>query len=204
MEKENGKNRHSTEQRLLEAVKEIIEENGFEKLGINAVAAKAGVSKMLIYRYFSSLDGLIAAYINQHDYWINFPIPLPEKEELDRFLKKMFRMQIASLRSSYTLRRLYRWELSESNKFVRNLRCRREEKGKELVRIVSRITGRPEKEVAVIATLLTTSLSYLALLEEHCETYNGIPIQRAEGWIQLEEEINRIIDNWIDQKQNNE
>ncbi|MCD8261150.1 MAG: TetR/AcrR family transcriptional regulator [Bacteroides sp.] len=204
MEKENGKNRHTTEQLLLQAVKEIIEENGFEKLGINAVATKAGVSKMLIYRYFSSLEGLIAAYISQNDYWINFPIPLPEKEGLNSFLKEMFRMQIASLRSSYTLRRLYRWELSESNKFVRDLRGRREEKGKELVRIVSRLTGRPEKEVAVMATLLTASLSYLALLEEQCETYNGIPIQRPEGWVQLEEEINRMIDNWIDQKQNDE
>jgi AcrR family transcriptional regulator len=36
---------------LIKAVDELIEENGFEGLGINAVAAKAGVSKMLIYPY---------------------------------------------------------------------------------------------------------------------------------------------------------
>lgn len=56
MEKEVIKNRQTTEMNLIKAVDELIEENGFEGLGINAVAAKAGVSKMLIYRYFNSLD----------------------------------------------------------------------------------------------------------------------------------------------------
>ena len=58
MERELLRNRKATEQRLLSAIQELIEESGFEKLGINAVASKAGVSKMLIYRYFGSLDGL--------------------------------------------------------------------------------------------------------------------------------------------------
>ena len=62
MEKEMIKNRQATELALIKAVDDIIEESGFEGLGINAVAAKAGVAKMLIYRYFNSLDGLIAAY----------------------------------------------------------------------------------------------------------------------------------------------
>ena len=56
MERELLRNRKATEQRLLSAIQELIEESGFEKLGINAVASKAGVSKMLIYRYFGSLD----------------------------------------------------------------------------------------------------------------------------------------------------
>ena len=59
MEKEITKNRQATEMTLITAVNDIIEESGFEGLGINAVAAKAKVSKMLIYRYFNSLDGLI-------------------------------------------------------------------------------------------------------------------------------------------------
>ena len=82
MEKETIKNRKNTEQLLLDAVQALVEENGFEGLGVNAVATKAGVSKMLIYRYFGSLDELIAAYIQQHDFWINFNQELPDKEHL--------------------------------------------------------------------------------------------------------------------------
>ena len=112
MEKEVIKNRQTTEMNLIKAVDELIEENGFEGFGINAVAAKAGVSKMLIYRYFNSLDGLIAAYIQQHDYWINFDEQLPDEEHIGEFIKEIFKRQIAMLRQSYTLRRLYRWELT--------------------------------------------------------------------------------------------
>ena len=77
MEKEvvrTNKNRELTELALLKAVDDLIEEDGFENLGINAVAAKAGLSKMLIYRYFESLDGLIVAYIERNDYWINLEL----------------------------------------------------------------------------------------------------------------------------------
>lgn len=41
------KDRETTEKRLLTAVGEIVEESGLESLGINAVAQRAGVSKML-------------------------------------------------------------------------------------------------------------------------------------------------------------
>lgn len=82
MEKEHIKNRQATEQLLLEAVNRLVEQDGFEGLGINAVAAQAGVSKMLIYRYFGSLNGLIAAYIRQYDFWINVRPELPGRERL--------------------------------------------------------------------------------------------------------------------------
>lgn len=46
------RDRDVTEQRMLKAVGEMIRRDGFEKLGVNAVAAHCGVSKILIYRYF--------------------------------------------------------------------------------------------------------------------------------------------------------
>ena len=145
MEKEIIKNRQTTELTLIKAVDDIIEESGFEGLGINAIAAKAKVSKMLIYRYFNSLDGLIAAYIQQNDYWINFNEELPDKEHLSEFIKQIFKRQIVRLRESYTLKRLYRWELSTDNKFVKELRDKREEKGLWLIEAVSRLSKHPQK-----------------------------------------------------------
>ena len=59
------KNREQTESRILEAVASIVESEGFEKLGINTIASKANVSKMLIYRYFGGLEELIAQFIMQ-------------------------------------------------------------------------------------------------------------------------------------------
>ena len=41
------RDRDVTEQRMLKAVGEMIRRDGFEKLGVNAVAAHSGVSKIL-------------------------------------------------------------------------------------------------------------------------------------------------------------
>ena len=112
------RDRDVTEQRMLKAVGEMIRRDGFEKLGVNAVAAHCGVSKILIYRYFGSLDGLLAAYIRQHDFWINFPLDIPGRAHLPEFLKKTFRTMIGRLHGDPTLRRLYRWELSSKNELV--------------------------------------------------------------------------------------
>lgn len=197
MEKEIIKNRQATELTLIKAVDDIIEESGFEGLGINAIAAKAKVSKMLIYRYFNSLDGLIAAYIQQNDYWINFNEELPDKEHLSEFIKQIFKRQIVRLRESYTLKRLYRWELSTDNKFVKELRDKREEKGLWLIEAVSRLSKHPQKETASVASIITAAISYLALLEENCQAYNGLKIQQETGWEQLEEGINLLVDLWL-------
>ncbi|WP_195408234.1 TetR/AcrR family transcriptional regulator [Bacteroides congonensis] len=197
MEREITKNRQATEFTLIKAVDDIIEESGFEGLGINAIAAKAKVSKMLIYRYFNSLDGLIAAYIRQNDYWINFNEELPDKEHLSEFIKQIFKRQIIQLRESYTLKRLYRWELSTDNKFVKELRDKREEKGIWLIDAVSRLSKHPQKETAAVASIITAAISYLALLEENCQVYNGLKIQQETGWEQLEEGINLLVDLWL-------
>ena len=115
------KDRETTEKRLLTAVGEIVEESGLESLGINAVAQRAGVSKMLIYRYFGSLEDLIAQYIIQRDYWVNIPTEIPGKNELNAFVKDMFREQIRQLREDKMLIRLYRWELSVNNPIVEQM-----------------------------------------------------------------------------------
>lgn len=200
MEKEVIKNRQTTEMNLIKAVDELIEENGFEGLGINAIATKAGVSKMLIYRYFNSLDGLIAAYIQQHDYWINFDEQLPDEEHIGEFIKEIFKRQIAMLRQSYTLRRLYRWELTSNNTFIKELREKREAKGVWLVDAVSKLSKHPQKETAAMASILTAAISYLSLLEENCPVFNGINIQTEDGWKELEEGINILIDIWLEKR----
>lgn len=191
------KDRETTEQSLLRAIGELVAEEGFERLGVNAVAARAGVSKVLIYRYFESLDGLIAAYIRTHDFWIDYRPELPKKKHLGIFLKQMFRSQIERLRSDTTLKRLYRWELSGNNAQIAELRSQREATGLWLVESVSQLTGRPRTEVAVLATLISASVSYLALLEESCPTYNGLPLQQPAGWETYAAGIDSLIDQWI-------
>ena len=192
------KDRATTEKRLLETIGQMIAEKGFEKIGINAVAAQSGVSKILIYRYFGSVEGLIVAYIRQHDFWINFPRKIPQKEELPDFLKKMFRQQIEYLHHDTILKRLSRWELSSKNAMIDELCRQREETGLWLIETVSKLTNRSQKEVAALATIISASVTYLAMLEDFSPEYNGIPLNKIDGWEQICNGIDVIIDQWLE------
>lgn len=193
------KDRRTTEKALLQAVGEMVAESGFEQLKVNAVAERAGVSKVLIYRYFGSLDGLIAAYIEAHDFWINYRSEFPGKrKQLAPYLKSLFRAQVDHLRQDVTLRRLYRWELSGANAVVAALRQQREATGVRLVEAVAALTERPTAEVAPLATLVAASVSYLALLEESCPTYNGIALQTQAGWEEYIRGVEEVIDRWVE------
>ena len=190
------RDRETTERRLLDTIGQMINESGFEKIGINAVANQSGVSKILIYRYFGSVEGLMAAYIRQHDFWINFPQELPDRNQLQAFLKNMFKEQIEQLRSNPTLKRLYRWELSSDNEMIVKLREQREKAGMQRLAKISELTGYPE-ELAPLATLLTASITYLVMLEEFCPVYNGIPLNNDTGWRQIIQGIDTLIDKLL-------
>ena len=53
------KNRMQTERKLIDAVDYFVKTKGFGGLGVNKVAKQAGVSKVLIYRYFGNLEKLL-------------------------------------------------------------------------------------------------------------------------------------------------
>lgn len=64
---EHGTRWHTTRRRLLEAADELFYRGGVGATGVNAVAERAGVTKMTLYAHFSSKDELVAAYLEDHD-----------------------------------------------------------------------------------------------------------------------------------------
>ena len=110
------RDREKTEEKLIQAVGDLILEEGFESLGLRKVADRAGVNKTLIYRYFDSLDGLIYAYMKRHDFWINYN-EKPDISDIKVYLKALFRRQITEYRSDTSIKRVRRWELSTDKDF---------------------------------------------------------------------------------------
>ncbi|MDR2937370.1 MAG: TetR/AcrR family transcriptional regulator [Prevotellaceae bacterium] len=192
------RDREATEQRLLNAIGEMVVENGFESIGINAVAAHSGVSKVLIYRYFGSIDGLLAAYVLQQDFWLNASFEIPKsRQELPAFLKKMYRQHVAHLRSNPALKMLYRWELSTKNDVLAELSRQKEKAGIALVSAVAKVAGVPQKEVAPLATILSAAITHLVILGDFYPRYNGIKINEDAGWRQLLKTIDALIDDFM-------
>lgn len=192
------RNREETERRILDAVGRLIATDGFEKVGVNAVATSAGVAKMLIYRYFDSFEGLLAAYIQKYDYWLNVDISIPtDRGSLAPFVVRLYQYQIEQLRTDVVMRRLLRWELSVENDMITKVREYREERGLKLISAVSKLSGKPPSEVAVMASLISASITYLILLADRCGTYNGISIDSDEGWEQIVSGIEIIVNKYL-------
>ena len=188
------RDREATEKRLLDTIGQMIIEQGFEKIGINAVSAQSGVSKILIYRYFNSIDGLIAAYIRKHDFWLNTSFEFSDTMQMLPTIKEMFYKHIERLRIDPVLRKLYRWELSCNNDIIKSLREQREKVGMNLIEQVCTLSGRPKQEIAVLSAIITTSTTYLAMLGDYCPVFNGISIDDDNGWKQIYKEVVNLLD----------
>lgn len=189
------RDRDMTEEKLINAVGELIVEEGFESLGVRKVAEQAGVNKTLIYRYFDSLDGLIYAYIKKHDFWLNTSLERPDISDIKGYLKAFYRREIAEHRDNTTLKRLKRWELSSDKNFVVEIRTQREKNGVQFMEIMSGFAKKVDKEqLQAISALMDAGIVYLAMFAENCKVYNGIDIQSDKGWEQIAKGIDALID----------
>lgn len=188
------RDREMTEDKLINAVGELIVEDGFESLGVRKVAERAGVNKTLIYRYFESLDGLIYAYMKKHDFWVNVKNEQPDTSDVRGYLKAFYRKEIAEYRGNTVLKRLRRCELSSEKDFIVAVRAQREKNGIQFFEMVSGFSRLDKEQLRSISALLDTGIAYLAMLEENCRMYNGIDIQSDKGWQQIAEGIDALID----------
>lgn len=191
------RDRQQSEEQLVRAVGELIEEIGFENLGINQVAKRAGFSKNLIYRYFESLDGLIYAYMKKYDFWANAQNEMPDISDINAYLKKFYRREIGEFRGNMALKRLRRWELSTDKDFVVEIRAQREKNGVRFMEIMSGFVKIDKEQLQAISALLDAGIAYLAIFEENCPIYNGIDIQSNKGWEQIASGIDFLIDTMI-------
>ncbi len=191
------KDKKKTKRKLLDAVKYIIDNKGFAGVKVNEVAKTAGVSKMLIYRYFENLDGLVKAFLRDRDFWINYTIQSKNSEELRTEIKQMYRAQVEYFSNDSVLQSLHLWELDQKKAFSEEISLEREKNGLELVQKVHEITGKSYEEVAVLSALLNGTVSYFALFERLNLPYNGLDFKET-GWGMIISGMEYFIDMWFD------
>ncbi|MBK7396041.1 MAG: TetR/AcrR family transcriptional regulator [Myxococcales bacterium] len=78
-----SRDKDGTQAELLSAVQRVIEQDGVAGLGVNAVAREAGVDKVLIYRYFGGLEGLLTAFAESAAFWPTVAEIVVDRSALD-------------------------------------------------------------------------------------------------------------------------
>lgn len=192
------RDRQETENRLLEATGRVLARDGFRKVGVNAVAREAGVDKVLIYRYFDGLDGLVRRYAFQGDFWPKraeltdedlqafLTLPLPEK------VAQIFENYVDAIRRRPLTLEILAWEMVERNELTAHLEAIREDLGQELTALIK--TDEPvEPELFnAMTALMSASINYLAARSRNIRIYNGINLQEDSGWQQIKQALRHM------------
>jgi AcrR family transcriptional regulator len=194
IEKVKKRDRERTKNIILQAVGEVIKLHGPEKVGVNLIARTAGVNKVLIYRYFDSVDGLMEQYMMLAEY--NYKncikyidnIPKPPIEEPGKVLTNLMYTFLTDLRENKANRDLLRWEIGTRKSVVSKV-C-----DQLALRILGKIGNLPYyNDTSALVTFLTAGIYYCVISSDKHEKMLDIDLQSDDGWKRIEKVIERIV-----------
>lgn len=189
----------NAEKRLLTAISQIIENDGFIKIGVNKVAKQAKCDKVLIYRYFGGLDGLLATWAKENDFYtLAYQVysdrvsSMKKAEEIIELTQNVLSEQMDFLRTNKLMQELLAWELSGNSSF-RSIQKEREKNGVRLQEALEKKWGKESSEVRMYITLLVASINYVVLVTRQYRLFNGIDFSNPETWESCKEAILKYI-----------
>lgn len=194
MDKVKKRDRERTKAKILKAVGEVIEQYGTDKVGVNLIARTAGVNKVLIYRYFESVDGLIEQYIKSgeytsttgDDYIENIETTAPEHR--DKALTNLMLTFLHDLRERKATRDLLRWEIGTGKSMLSDA------KNDVANRLIAKIGELPNfHDTSGLTAFLTAGIYYLVIAEDHRPKMIDVDLNTEEGWKRIEHIVERII-----------
>lgn len=192
-----------SEKRLIEAVSKIIEQDGFAKLGINKIAREAGYDKVLIYRYFGGLDGLLEAWSTENDFYTAAyttfykEVKNAQIDEIRPLTKKILLGQLETMRSNILMQELLLWEISGKSKFktIQNIR---EKNGNKLQQLFNDKLELQSEDINLHISLLIAGINFIVLCTRQYPVFNAINFNKAESWKKLETVLCNYIDMLFD------
>lgn len=196
MEKEKQKrNRATTTQHIIEALEQVLTEKGLDGVGIHAVAERAGVSKVLIYRYFGNLEGLVDYYVRMGRLFPHYtPAFLNQLRPLSRGdMARLWSKQSIQLfrrfRSSRAAREVLKATVTERDALARVVSKAQDE---ELVELVHQLSFVEEGDSEATSAVVIGALSYLTLLAQNNRPMIGIDLRSEDGWKRIEKAVEVI------------
>jgi len=191
------RNRQMTMERILRAMGDVMAERGTEKAGINAVAERAGVNKVLIYRYFGGWNGLLEAYVQR-----GFFLSMFNEKFLDSVPDTLAPEARSKAWSEYTIQfmrefrarkssqELIRWEMTHGEtELARRLADFRDQSYKSMV---SKLAPYSDFDPLAITSLMVAAVTNIVLTSGQRDHIGDIDLRSDAGWERLETAIRRI------------
>lgn len=200
------KDRKSTEEQILTALDRLILDKGFRSLGVNAVAREASVSKVLIYRYFDSFEGLLETWALKNSYWTGDIVTmtddltsLPDDINASSSAKAVLGGYAESLRKDPIKREILRWFLAEKTEVGTKVMAGLEENGLKTTNNFKKILKNDsDLDIDALISLFSAGISYLSLLSDRADYFNGVELNSDDGWERLENTVVEVIKRLLD------
>lgn len=165
-------NADHTRQKILDAARAILAEDGFSGLGVNALAARAGVGKPLVYRYFGGLDGVARELMSDAELG-------PGAECADIGALVAFGRGLGGSRVS---RDLLAWAVASPNG---------PDEGSSAL-TAGKSAGTSED--AALYALISAGAAFLLMWRDRHDSWAGVPLKSATDLARLEMAMARISD----------
>jgi AcrR family transcriptional regulator len=186
--------------RLIRAVGDTLRDHGYEGLGLNKIALRAGVSKPMVYRYFDGLNGLLKAYIERSDSWLPYfeSLSLPQNpttEEVKCCLIKILQDQFRFFSANQEMQKLVLWQISEYDALMRTACQAREKEGLRLLELADAHFRGSGISLKAVMALLVGGI-YFNVLHESADagTMAGMDIKNEKDFEAMLAAIAQIIE----------
>lgn len=190
----------SIENDIMEATKELIEENGISNLTLRSIAKKAKIEASVFYNRYNGLHDLLERFIERYDYWYSDIVKSFDNirpEDYKQYFGEIFISLIKSLHENKSMQQILLWELMEDNNITRHTNKMREDYTKKMVNTLEESTKNNGSDVnaKVIASILLSSI-YFLIIHKGKATFCGIDFSKEDGQDLLADTIKKI-SSWL-------
>lgn len=189
------RNRAQTIQRIVDALEQIIAEGGIEAVGINHIAERAGVSKVLIYRYFGGIEGLLEYFVRMGRLFPHYTpawleqIRPAQPSELANIWSSQSLQLFRQLRTSRSARELLKASVKENDSLAETISKAQDD---EMTRLVDQLVFIEGCDHHAISAVVLGALSYLTIQAQNDRPVIGIDLRSEDGWQRIEKAVTII------------
>lgn len=184
--------------RILAAAEGIIARDGVDAAGINAIAAAAGVDKVLLYRYFGGREQLLRRLARERRLWPEAERPTRPDETgsatLAGDLTAMLLSVARGLRAMPLARRAALSQLTERDAFARDAAAARETRVRAMtsaLRAHHRLP--PFLDLDALVAVLLAAAIHLALQSAAHAPFAGLELTLDADWARAERALERTV-----------
>jgi AcrR family transcriptional regulator len=184
----------ATRQLIADAAVRLLAEQGFPGLGINTLAAAAGVDKQLIYYHFGGLEGVVRHLGSRLELWLGAPLQPRDGEPYADAVQRLMLEYARALRGNALVLRLLAWELVEPTDALKELETTRSAAMFGWVQSL-RAAAQPAPagvDAPAVNALLLAGVHYLALRGQSLGSFAGVDISTPEGAARIDTALQLI------------